>query len=97
MITLRVVLESLASTAPSWAEQIIPDVGIDSRTLIPGSMFVALRGESVDGHSFVGDAFSRGASFALIDHPVGDDLRVLDLRTGSKTDLENEHSFVNLV
>jgi UDP-N-acetylmuramoyl-tripeptide--D-alanyl-D-alanine ligase len=90
MITLRVVLESLIGSAPSWAGQIIPDVGIDSRTLIPGSMFIALKGESVDGHDFVADAFLKGASFALIDHPVGDELRVLDLRTGSKTDLENE-------
>ncbi len=90
MITLRVVLESLTGSSPSWAGQIIPDVGIDSRTLIPGSMFVALQGESVDGHDFVEHAFSKGASFALIEHPVGDEIRILDLREGSKTDLEHE-------
>ena len=90
MITLGVVLKSITGSSPSWADQIIPDVGIDSRTLIPGSMFVALKGESVDGHTFVEEAFSRGASFALIDHEVSDELRVLDLRSGSKPDHDTE-------
>jgi UDP-N-acetylmuramoyl-tripeptide--D-alanyl-D-alanine ligase len=90
MITLRFVLETLTGSAPAWADQIISDVGIDSRTLIPGSIFVALPGERVDGHNFVSEAFSNGASFALIDQPVDPDLRVLDLREGSTVDLENE-------
>ena len=50
MITLGVVLEVLTGKTSRWADQIIADVGIDSRTLIPGSMFVALQGETADGH-----------------------------------------------
>jgi UDP-N-acetylmuramoyl-tripeptide--D-alanyl-D-alanine ligase len=88
MITLQVVLETITGSAPTWADQIIPDVGLDSRTLIPGSMFIALQGESADGHDFVADAFSRGASFALIDHPVDPGLRILDLRPGAENDLD---------
>ena len=79
MITLGVVFEVFKGIQPPWADQIIADVGIDSRKLIPGSMFVALAGESADGHDFVQDAFNRGASFALIDRPVEDGIRVLDL------------------
>lgn len=38
----------------------------DSRTLVPGNGFVALRSER-DGHDFVGDAFARGASLAVVE------------------------------
>jgi UDP-N-acetylmuramoyl-tripeptide--D-alanyl-D-alanine ligase len=45
----------------------------DSRTLSPGACFVALVAER-DGHDFVGDAFARGASIALVTRPVGVDV-----------------------
>ncbi|MGH7107859.1 MAG: UDP-N-acetylmuramoyl-tripeptide--D-alanyl-D-alanine ligase [Acetobacteraceae bacterium] len=41
-------------------------VSIDSRTLRPGDLFVALEGEHRDGHDFVADALSRGAAGALV-------------------------------
>jgi len=90
MITLGVVLEVLTGKSPHWADLIIADVGIDSRTLIPGSMFVALQGESADGHDYVTNAFKNGASFALIDRAVDPQIRVLDCRTGSDIDLDQE-------
>ncbi len=34
---------------------------VDSRTCRPGDLFFALRGQRVDGHQFVQDAFARGA------------------------------------
>jgi len=42
-------------------------VGIDSRTLAPGALFVALPGESGDGHDFLGAAFSNGAVVAMVE------------------------------
>ncbi len=90
MITLGVVFEVLTGKRPIWADRIIADVGIDSRTLIPGSMFVALKGESTDGHDYVGSAFDNGASFALIDHQVDPQIRVIDCRPGSDQDLDLE-------
>ena len=42
------------------------DVSIDTRTLKPGDLFVALNGESRDGHRFVQTAFERGAAAALV-------------------------------
>jgi UDP-N-acetylmuramoyl-tripeptide--D-alanyl-D-alanine ligase len=46
----------------------------DSRRAGPGACFVALR-DVRDGHDFVGDAFARGASTALVERdPVGDAL-----------------------
>lgn len=90
MITLSVVFEVLIGNAPEWTDQIIVDVGIDSRTMIPGSLFVAIPGESVDGHDYLEDAFSNGASYALIEHSVSQDLRVVDLRPGSDQDISEE-------
>jgi UDP-N-acetylmuramoyl-tripeptide--D-alanyl-D-alanine ligase len=43
---------------------------IDSRTLKPGQMFFALRGERVDGHAYLDAAAERGASLAVIDTPA---------------------------
>jgi len=90
MITLSVVFEALIGNSPEWTDQIIVDVGIDSRTMIPGALFVAIPGESVDGHDYLEDAFSNGASFALIEHPVSSDYRVIDLRAGKDQDLSEE-------
>lgn len=90
MITLAVIFEALLGESPTWADQIIADVGIDSRTMIPGSIFVAIPGESVDGHDYIEDAFSNGASYALIEHPISPDFRVIDLRSNTKQDLKEE-------
>lgn len=41
-------------------------VSIDTRTLKPGALFVALSGENFDGHDFVAEAAERGAVAALV-------------------------------
>lgn len=41
-------------------------VSIDTRTLVPGDLFVALVGENGDGHRFVADALAKGASGAMV-------------------------------
>jgi UDP-N-acetylmuramoyl-tripeptide--D-alanyl-D-alanine ligase len=43
---------------------------VDSRHVTTGSCFVALHGERVDGHDYVGEAIRNGASVALVDRPV---------------------------
>lgn len=42
-------------------------VSIDTRTLKPGDLFVALRGENHDGHDFLKQAFEGGAAGAVVD------------------------------
>ncbi|HRP66200.1 MAG TPA: UDP-N-acetylmuramoyl-tripeptide--D-alanyl-D-alanine ligase [Thauera sp.] len=42
-------------------------VGSDSRAVVPGQLFVALRGEHFDGHDFVVAAAAAGAAAALVD------------------------------
>ena len=41
-------------------------VSIDSRTVEPGDLFVALAGPSFDGHDFVAGALARGAAAAVV-------------------------------
>ena len=54
---------------PDWDST---GVSIDTRTLKPGDLFVALK-DVRDGHEFVADAFQKGAAAALVAH-VPDDL-----------------------
>lgn len=42
----------------------------DNREVDEGDLFVAIRGERVDGHSFVPDALARGAVGSLVESPV---------------------------
>jgi UDP-N-acetylmuramoyl-tripeptide--D-alanyl-D-alanine ligase len=48
------------------AEQGFSSVYIDSRTVKPGSLFIALPGASTDGHRFVEAAFKAGSSCAMV-------------------------------
>ncbi len=45
-------------------------VSIDSRTVAPGDLFVALVGETGDGHAHVADALAKGAAGALVHRAV---------------------------
>lgn len=84
MITLDILFEALTGQAPSWANQVVSDVGVDSRKMIPGALFVAVPGEHEDGHDYVDDAFEHGASFAFIQHDINGQHRVVDLRPGGE-------------
>jgi UDP-N-acetylmuramoyl-tripeptide--D-alanyl-D-alanine ligase len=82
MLKLADVLQAITrSSVPiANANALIPEAAIDSRQVIPASLFVAIPGENVDGHDFVADAFKRGASFALIQMEMPASFRTLDLR-----------------
>ncbi|WP_066526899.1 UDP-N-acetylmuramoyl-tripeptide--D-alanyl-D-alanine ligase [Erythrobacter sp. CCH5-A1] len=45
-------------------------VEMDSRDVKPGDVFVALKGEAMDGHRFIEAAFAKGAVAAIVDRPV---------------------------
>ena len=55
--------------AVDWAAT---GVSIDTRTPVPGDLFVALRGPNHDGHDFVGAALERGAAAAMVDCSAAD-------------------------
>ena len=48
----------------------VTGASVDSRRVTPGSIYVALAGERVDGHDYVAEALRAGAAAALVAHPV---------------------------
>ena len=85
MLTLADAIEALTNFRP-LTSTVITEAVIDSRQVIPGSLFVAIPGEKTDGHNFIGEAFKRGASFALIQRDVDDSFQTVDLRSVSSAD-----------
>jgi UDP-N-acetylmuramoyl-tripeptide--D-alanyl-D-alanine ligase len=51
------------TTAGNWTAS---GVSIDTRTLEPGDLFVALKGPNFDGHDYVAAAFAAGAAAAMV-------------------------------
>ncbi len=86
MLTLADALEALTQSRPEMPNLVITEAAIDSRQVIPGSMFVAIPGEKVDGHDFVAQAFQRGAVVALIEHEIDSPVALIDLRNGHHAD-----------
>lgn len=48
----------------------VTGVAFDSREVGPGDLFVALSGETTDGHGFIDQAFVSGAAGAMVSRPV---------------------------
>jgi UDP-N-acetylmuramoyl-tripeptide--D-alanyl-D-alanine ligase len=60
-----VVAATRARLAGSPARE-VTGVSIDSRTILPGEAFFAIKGDRVDGHDYVANALARGAAFAVV-------------------------------
>lgn len=80
MLTLADIIDAINGVRPQWANLVVSDAVIDSRHSTPGSLFIALPGEHVDGHDYIHDAFGRGSHFAFVDRDLPDSVPVLDLR-----------------
>lgn len=79
MLKLADVVEAIQGTRPAGAELEISEAIVDSRHAIPASMFIAIPGEKVDGHSFVSVAFKNGSHLALVEKDIDSDIPVVDL------------------
>src|SRR5258706_6961516 len=51
------------------------DVSIDSRTLAPGELYIAIRGERFDGANFAPAAIAAGAAGVVVPRGRGSDVR----------------------
>jgi len=61
------MLATSGAANQSWQAQ---RVVIDSRSVRPGDLFVAIKGERFDGHQFAADALARGAVAAVVSKPL---------------------------
>jgi len=63
--------EILEITGARLVSGMMPDdlasICIDTRLLVEGQWFLALPGQTFDGHDFIGDAFSRGAIGCIVE------------------------------
>ena len=48
----------------------VSDIIYDSRKVVPGTAFVALKGYNVDGHKFIPQAVSQGASAVIVSDEI---------------------------
>lgn len=58
-------------------EAAFSDLSTDTRTLVPGNLFVALVGPNFDGHEFIAQAQSKGACAALVSTEIDTELPLL--------------------
>lgn len=67
--TLTQLTQVMAATSLNLSDVASTCIGIttDTRSLKPGEVFVALRGEKFDGHEFVPQAIASGAIAAIVD------------------------------
>ena len=56
----------LAGNEAELAKRQVRCIGLDTRSLRPGDLFIAVRGDRFDGHDFVGTALSSGAIGAIV-------------------------------
>jgi len=82
MLTLQSIIRDLSGQHLA-GETPVTAVAIDSRDVTPGALFVALPGEHADGHTYVADAFTRGARAALVRQPVEGGWPALDLHSSA--------------
>src|SRR5437667_9466688 len=59
-------LVSGATTGNTPAGSVATGYSIDSRTIRPGELFFAVKGENMDGHDFVQQAIEKGAIAAVV-------------------------------
>jgi UDP-N-acetylmuramoyl-L-alanyl-D-glutamate--2,6-diaminopimelate ligase len=81
---LRVLADLIGVEVTGSGDPIVRDATHDSRQVRPGSLFIAVKGFSSDGHQFVDQAIASGAVALVVTEPVTTELpllKVSDSRT----------------
>lgn len=61
---------SAATGGTASAAFAVSGVTFDSREVVPGDLFIALKGAATDGHKFLPDVVARGAAGAIVSAPA---------------------------
>jgi UDP-N-acetylmuramoyl-tripeptide--D-alanyl-D-alanine ligase len=65
-LSLGKVADFISATGEFRGEEVAQGYSIDSRTVAPGELFFAVKGERLDGHDYVAGAIERGAVAAVV-------------------------------
>src|SRR5580704_17568842 len=65
-LTLARISEFVSAVGGGAPEEVAQAYSIDSRTVGPGQLFLAVKGERLDGHDFVEQALEKGAVAAVV-------------------------------
>jgi len=80
-LTLAKIVEFTSANAEFPSEELAQGYSIDSRTIKPGELFLAVKGERLDGHDYVDAALERKAVAAVVQknelHRYADKTRLL--------------------
>ncbi len=72
-VTLREVADLCGGTLAGTAGGLtVRRISKDTRTLVPGDLYLALRGENHDGNTHAREAVAKGAAAAILDRPPKD-------------------------
>ena len=82
-LTLGDLIQGMGGVCPEGMSVPILPI-IDSRKACEGAVFFAFKGENVDGHDFVKDAFDKGAVAAVVEREVPISTPCLDLSNETK-------------
>lgn len=63
--------ENLPVQDQAAPEIIVTGISIDTRTITPGDLFIALKGDNSDGHAHIGMALEKGAAAVLVHNTTG--------------------------
>ncbi|CAN2192599.1 MurF UDP-N-acetylmuramyl pentapeptide synthase [Candidatus Nanopelagicaceae bacterium] len=80
MISMKAskIAEVIGGTLKGSDVDVTAPAFLSSADCVPGSLFLAIKGEKVDGHNFIGDAFAHGAVLALTTADVAENAVVVD-------------------
>lgn len=94
MLRLETVLEATGGEVASSGGMVFQGISIDSRTMKDGELFVALKGDRLDGHDFLKDVLERGVG-AIVNRNalcvIGDNASCHGLRI---TDYESRKTLI---
>jgi MurE/MurF fusion protein len=64
--TAQAIIDATGAQQAGDLKQAIMGISIDTRTLQKGDLYVAIKGDALDGHDYVEKAFANGAAAALV-------------------------------
>src|SRR5690606_22466212 len=79
LYSISEVVTATGGSAEHVAAETVSSISIDSREIGPGALFVAIKGETFDGHDFVAKAIEAGAAAALVSRERAEALAGLPL------------------